>query len=199
MSVELERIQQWMQAVITHPQGIAAGIDSPDARQSIDVAAADIERVISRSQALDSVQRLAVYGNAYYAVFHLLAHEGATLLAAGTRVVALRGMLIRGFGHEEMKAVSQSVARRQWPARIAVHVGAEPIPNELAMVAQRFVELQGKRHSADYDVTLRYSRGEVAALLDQADEVFETWSTIRKEPAARIFLAALFAGRKIKA
>ncbi len=62
----LDRIQRWMQTVITHPDGIAAGIDSPAARQSIDVTVADVEQVISRSRALDSVQRLQVYGNAYY-------------------------------------------------------------------------------------------------------------------------------------
>ncbi len=66
MSADLSQIQRWMQTVITHPDGIAAGIDSPAARQSIDITAADVEQVISRSQALDSVQRLHVYGSAYY-------------------------------------------------------------------------------------------------------------------------------------
>lgn len=66
MSAELERIQRWMQAVITHPEGIAAGIGSHEARQSIDVGADEVERVIRRSRALDSVQRLSIYGNAYY-------------------------------------------------------------------------------------------------------------------------------------
>lgn len=63
----LDRIQRWMQTVITHPSGIAAGVDSDAARGELDVAASDVERVITRSQALDSIQRLQVYGNAYYA------------------------------------------------------------------------------------------------------------------------------------
>ena len=64
---ELDVVQRWMQAVITHPHGIAAGISSPEARTEIDVDPAHVESVITRSQALNSVDRLAVYGNAYYA------------------------------------------------------------------------------------------------------------------------------------
>jgi hypothetical protein len=65
--IELERIQRWMQSVITHPDGIEAAIDSDAARREIDVTAQDVQRVITRSQALDSIERLRVYGNAYYA------------------------------------------------------------------------------------------------------------------------------------
>jgi hypothetical protein len=64
---ELGRIQQWMQAVITHPAGVRAGIDSDAARSEIDIVAGDIEQVVSRSQALTSVERLEVYGNSYFA------------------------------------------------------------------------------------------------------------------------------------
>lgn len=63
----LERIQRWMQEVITHPRGIEQGIASPAARGEIDVTPAEIEEVITRSRNLTSQQRLAVYGNAYYA------------------------------------------------------------------------------------------------------------------------------------
>jgi Putative DNA-binding domain len=56
-----------MQAVITHPAGVAAGIESPAAREQIDVAGEDVDQVITRSRSLDSMGRLQVYGNAYYA------------------------------------------------------------------------------------------------------------------------------------
>jgi len=63
----LDRIQQWMQSVITHPDGIVSGIESDTARQQIDVSTQNIEQVITPSQALTSIQRLEIYGNAYYA------------------------------------------------------------------------------------------------------------------------------------
>lgn len=64
---DLRRLQQWMQTVVMHPDGIAQGIASSAARQQIDIAPEQIELVIQRSQALDSLARLQIYGNAYFA------------------------------------------------------------------------------------------------------------------------------------
>ncbi|MEX2186361.1 MAG: DNA-binding domain-containing protein [Pirellulales bacterium] len=63
----LDQVQRWMQAVITHPAGVAAGIDSDSARAEIPLDSAHVEQVIGRSRALGSLERLAVYANAYYA------------------------------------------------------------------------------------------------------------------------------------
>ncbi|HUG91428.1 MAG TPA: DNA-binding domain-containing protein [Planctomycetaceae bacterium] len=84
--LELARIQRWMQAVIMHPEGVAAGVNSGAARSEIDVSAAHLEQVISRSRALGSLKRLHVYGNAYYArLLECLRDEfPATAHAVGT-------------------------------------------------------------------------------------------------------------------
>ena len=63
----LDAVQRWMQAVIMHPDGVAAGLDSETARQHLDVPPEEVESVVSRSQALSSVERLSIYANAYYA------------------------------------------------------------------------------------------------------------------------------------
>ncbi len=64
---DLVRIQRWMQSVISHPDGIEQGISSAEARAEIDVPLSQIEQVILPSQHNSSVDRLKVYGNAYYA------------------------------------------------------------------------------------------------------------------------------------
>ncbi len=64
---KLDQIQRWIQAVITHPQGVEAGIDSTGARSEIDVDLSDVESVVTPSGTRTGVERLAVYGNAYYA------------------------------------------------------------------------------------------------------------------------------------
>jgi len=63
----LEQIQNWLQTVITHPDGVETGVASEEARQLINVGAENIEQIITRSKSLDSFSRLHVYGNAYYA------------------------------------------------------------------------------------------------------------------------------------
>jgi hypothetical protein len=60
-------IQRWMQAVLTHPDGVAGGMRSPEARGEIEVGPDELGRVLTRSRALSAADRLGVYANAYYA------------------------------------------------------------------------------------------------------------------------------------
>ncbi len=64
---DLGRVQRWMLAVITHPDGIDEGADADEAQRWIDVGAGRLESVVTRSRKLSASERLAVYGNAYYA------------------------------------------------------------------------------------------------------------------------------------
>jgi putative DNA-binding protein len=66
-SSRLEVIQRWMQSVIVHPGGVEAGIESPAAQNEVAVPAGRIEEVICRSKSQSSMERLAVYSNAYKA------------------------------------------------------------------------------------------------------------------------------------
>jgi len=79
----LDRLQRWMQSVISFPFGVKAGVDSDEARQEIDVASDQVESVILPSVRRTSLQRLEVYGNAYYArLLECLRDVFPTLLAA---------------------------------------------------------------------------------------------------------------------
>jgi hypothetical protein len=56
---KLKQDQEWIQAVITHPQGVEKGAQA--------IATETIESVIAPSQTLTSEQRINIYHNAYYA------------------------------------------------------------------------------------------------------------------------------------
>jgi Putative DNA-binding domain len=60
-----QQLQRWLQAVITHAGGVAAGIESTAAREAIS-SAGTLEAIILPSRSQSSLERLAVYGNAYY-------------------------------------------------------------------------------------------------------------------------------------
>jgi hypothetical protein len=85
---QLAQIQRWLQAVITHPDGVEAALSSPEARAQIDVPAEGIEDVVDPSRRRTSVERLEVYANAYYArLLECLRDEFPALLhAAGEEV-----------------------------------------------------------------------------------------------------------------
>ena len=64
---DLGQIQRWMQAAIMHPVGVEEGIASAEARRHIDIGPDEAETVVTRSRALTAMDRLAIYGYAYYA------------------------------------------------------------------------------------------------------------------------------------
>ncbi len=79
----LDQIQRWLQAVIMHPDGVSAGIDSSEARSEVDIRPDQIEQVVDRSKRRTSVERLEVYANAYYArLLECLRDEFPALLHA---------------------------------------------------------------------------------------------------------------------
>ena len=47
---QLAQIQRWLQTVITHPDGVEAGMASDAARSEIDISADRVEEVIDRSK-----------------------------------------------------------------------------------------------------------------------------------------------------
>ena len=63
----LASTQRWMQAVITHPDGVIAGTASQEAQQHLAVSAEELQTVIGRSRHLSSEARLGIYHNAYFA------------------------------------------------------------------------------------------------------------------------------------
>lgn len=64
---ELARIQRWFQGVISNPDGVAAGADSPEAQQEFPSATHPLESILTGSSKLDPADRIAVYANAYFA------------------------------------------------------------------------------------------------------------------------------------
>lgn len=64
--IPLDTVQRWMQAVVTNPAGVRVGVTSSDASELIDVGLANVDRVILPSSKLSSLERLEIYGRAYF-------------------------------------------------------------------------------------------------------------------------------------
>jgi len=63
----LDVVQKWFHAVITHPDGVDAGVESEEAQRVIRMDRTELERIVTRSQKLSAAERIGVYANAYYA------------------------------------------------------------------------------------------------------------------------------------
>lgn len=64
---ELATLQRWMQAVVMHPRGAAAGLRAQPARRLIAAAARDPASVVLPSRRLAASERLDIYAHMYYA------------------------------------------------------------------------------------------------------------------------------------
>jgi hypothetical protein len=85
---DLGQIQRWMQAVLMHPVGVADGIASFEARQHIDIGPDEAETVVTRSGTQTALERLGIYGYAYYArLLECLREEFPVLMRALTQEV----------------------------------------------------------------------------------------------------------------
>ena len=122
--------------------------------------------------------------SAYYALFHLLIFEACLNWSNDTS----RAGLARMFDHGVMKKVSKKVT----DANMMPYAGEDPaIADKLRSFAGLFVQLQERRHEADYNVkdawTLTQSLKEVLA----ANRAFVTWQEIRTEKISQDYLVSL--------
>ena len=63
----LEQLQRWLLAAITHPAGIRAGVLSAGAQQGTSSGLQTVEQVLLPSERMTAEQRLTIYQQAYFA------------------------------------------------------------------------------------------------------------------------------------
>ena len=94
-----------------------------------------------------------------------------------------------------MRSASKVFANPQ-PNQLADLTGGVQVPTDLQSIAATFVALQDVRHQADYNVRRTFGRLEVMNLVNRVDQAFQLWRTLRTDPAARMYLAALLLWKK---
>jgi hypothetical protein len=131
----------------------------------------------------------------YYALFHLLAAEGARLTAP-VRPSGLRAQVRRAFVHADMKSLCRQFAGRTSLSDHMRLLVSLPLDPDLISIATMFVELQNARHSADYDASRSFTRFQVLDMIGGVQTAFDDWSRIRASPNAAVFLTALLLNRQ---
>jgi hypothetical protein len=130
---------------------------------------------------------------AYYALFHLLADEGARRLTP-PQPSPLRRQVSRAFDHRHMREVCQEFKKPNLPDNLRALLDL-PVETDLMAVANAFVALQNARHEADYDLSATFNRIEVLQKIAQVHSAFFSWQAVRGRPNATVFLAALLLRR----
>jgi uncharacterized protein (UPF0332 family) len=141
--------------------------------------------------------------SAYYAVFHYLVHEACSVQIGTQHVQApFRHVLGRAFAHSVMKQACMSFGGGTLKDAVIKGLPRNPaghyvIPQVIQDVAKTFAELQEKRHLADYDLTERFRRADVLALIKQARNHVEHFAALASSDDKKFFLACLWAWKEL--
>jgi hypothetical protein len=131
---------------------------------------------------------------AYYGLFHLLTAEAAR----NWKWEAHRAALRRAFDHGRMKTACDG-QRKELQGLIdgkSLSTDRLAVVRRLHLVAETFVQLQDRRHLADYDLADSWTRTKTAEAIKAVEAAFEAWRAIRDEPEAQDFLLALLVKRR---
>lgn len=148
---------------------------------------------LDRKKPKQSSLRRAV-STAYYSVFHLLVRE-ASRQAAPPAPPGLRDQVARAFDHSSMRQVCAAFSGSSTMPKGIQGLLATPIEPELRAVAKLFVDLQTQRHDADYNMTAKFTRLQVLALLRNSRRTVRNWKRMGNSPNRKLFIAALLLNR----
>jgi hypothetical protein len=136
---------------------------------------------------------------AYYALFHLLVDEACRSQIGSLHEQApFRHVLGRAFVHGVMNEACKSFAGGTLKKGVSkgLPVGFN-IPMEIRDLAATFVDLQDKRHLADYDMTERFKRSDVFTLITRVGKDIEMFQNLAPTDEKTFFLACLWAWKEL--
>lgn len=134
---------------------------------------------------------------AYYALFHLLSSEAASLVSPA-QPAGIGRHIQRALTHGDMKNAAKGISQPNLGRPYSALISTAVLP-ELADVARHFVTLQEERHAADYDINRIFDRLHALAQVSLAEAAFKKWASVRGKPQANVFLMMLFFGKALSA
>lgn len=141
---EVLRMQRWMQIVITHPRGVAAGVGTEEAKAEYDIVPDELERLIAPSRSLSGLERISIYSEMYtLRLLDVLREDFSVLLNA--------------LGERRFEALARDY--------IAAHPSRHPNLNQFGRHLAEFVASREDRQAAFLS--------ELARLERAASEVFD--------------------------
>jgi hypothetical protein len=131
----------------------------------------------------------------YYGLFHALTDEACRLMFGASHAdTPYRHVLGRAFTHGAMKQACAAFAGGTLKAAVAKGLPpAFSVPVEVRKLADTFVDLQEKRHAADYDRTESFRRLDVLALVEDVEANLNAFAGLATSSEKKFFLVCLLA------
>ena len=132
----------------------------------------------------------------YYAVFHLVIRSGADrLFGSNRRTEAGYILLYRGYSHTRLKEVFKSLNVPSFPPKLQLQLRRTSASQPMRDFASVFVDLQERRHSADYDAQANFVISDAQDAVDSARVAVGRIRRIQKSEIAEAFALMLLNNR----
>jgi len=134
---------------------------------------------------------------AYYALYHTLITDAATMLIEGGEMEGLRKLLERTFTHEAIRDACRAFARGALPTEVADGraIPGSALDDDVRYVADVLVDLHQARYEADEDTRTELTRSTVTAQIGEVREAMRRWEDIRRHNDARLLLVSMLLWR----
>lgn len=123
----------------------------------------------------------------YYAMFHMAARCGADMVAGATRVRRNQSAW-----EQTYRALEHGHARNQCSNQLAM----ARFPTEIQDFGDQFVEMQRRRHHADYAPETDYRRSDVMRFIDETERVIAAFNRLPVEDRRAFAIHVLFRTRR---
>ena len=106
---------------------------------------------------------------AYYGLFHFVLTAAADQFVGVTkRATSEYWRVYRSVDHRALRELCEDIKKSKLPAKYVQHIPKSGIGPNIPKFAAAFVELQEKRHSADYDPSIRISLSDAQSAIKAA-------------------------------
>lgn len=156
------------------------------------------ERLIAQppSRVSRQIDLRRAISSAYYSLFHAVLTAASDQIVGRTKRNSPQYTLVyRSIHHNAVRDLCNQVKRQRPNDRYARYVPSTDFSSELKVFAETFVDLQEKRHSADYDPNFRVRTAEALAAVVSARRAIKEFANAPVDLRQTFLVLLLFPPR----
>lgn len=136
--------------------------------------------------------------SAYYALFHAVVTEATDDFVGRTHRQTPRYMLVyRSVGHKSLRRLCEDIVKENLPSRYSRFAPEGGFGPDLQFFANTLVELQDRRHLADYDPLLRATRSTAVLTVQRSRDALERLRDSNRTLRRALLTLVIFPPRQV--
>lgn len=130
---------------------------------------------------------------AYYGVFHAVLAAGADEFVGKTKKSTIQYTLVyRSVAHGALRSICENATKPKLPDKYARYVQSRGFDSNIQRFAAAVLELQERRHAADYDPSIRFKMSDALVAISTARSAVDNFNTAPAENKAAFLTLLLF-------